>query len=62
MAAMDCFVDIAYNYSCLGVFPCKKLMDLTEGEIRLTYNVNTIALYWVSSNASSDQLFGSIIY
>lgn len=39
-------VDIVIN--CAGVVSGRHLLDTTEDEIRATYAVNTLALYWVT--------------
>lgn len=41
------FVDIIVNNA--GIMPCRPLLELTEQEIRLMYEINVLAHFWVSS-------------
>ena len=41
------FMQTTQLYFVSGVFNCKQLLNLTEAEIRRTFDVNTIAIFWV---------------
>lgn len=43
------FIEVVVNNA--GIMPCHPLVEHTEQEIRLMYDINVLAHYWVSSSS-----------